>query len=53
MKINKAMKKKLADKTVSVKKDENLKPMKLDKQILRYIFLNGGISHKILVEKFG
>ena len=53
MKINKSMKKKLADKTVSVKKDENLKPMKLDKQILRYIFLNGGISHKILVEKFG
>lgn len=53
MKINKAMKKKLADKIVSVKKDESLKPMKLDKLVLRYMFLNGGISHKILIEKFG
>lgn len=46
-------KKKLSDKTVSVKKDENLRPMKLDKLVLRYMFLNGGISHQMLIDKFG
>ena len=41
------------NKYANVKKDNTLNPTKLDKEVLRYMYLNGGISQKILTEKFG